>query len=63
MAQTQSGFTAKQTGNKLVITIANMGKFVGESKSGKNNLIATTRGAVEIGTDGAKLNLNLYAPV
>ena len=61
MAQ-PSGYTVKQTGNKLVITVANMTKDVGLSGSGKNNLIATTRGAVDLGA-GVKLNMNIYSPV
>ena len=62
MADKPSGYTLKQTGNKLVITVANLTKDVGLSSSGKSDLVASTRGAVDLGDTGIKLNLNLYRP-
>ena len=52
----------KVTGKKLVIEV-DLSKRSGLSKSGKNEIIATTAGNVDVG-GGIKLGLNVYtAPV
>ncbi len=48
--------------NKLVITV-DLSKRLGPSKSGKTEMIATTKGNTTLGTaDGIKFGLNVYAP-
>jgi len=48
----------KVTGKKLVIEV-DLSKRHGLSKSGKNEIIATTAGNVDVG-GGIKLGLNVY---
>lgn len=54
------GATYEIKGNAMVITIPDITKFVGESKSGKSNMVATTHGFVPVG-HGLTLSLNLTA--
>lgn len=49
--------------NVLTITV-DLKKDHGESKSGKNTIIATTEGNAEVpGAAGTKIGLNIYRPV
>jgi len=59
---TGKGFTAVLTGKKLVITINDITKTHGTSKSGNSEIIATSSGNVDVG-NGVKLGLNVYKPV
>jgi predicted ABC-type transport system involved in lysophospholipase L1 biosynthesis ATPase subunit len=52
------GATYERKGKSLIITIPDVTKVVGESKSGKSHMVATTHGFVNIG-DGLSLGLNL----
>jgi len=62
MASTQEikgdGYTAKVTGNKLVVTVPNITKSVGPSSSGKNEHAAVSRGFTEI-VPGTRMNLDV----
>jgi predicted acyl esterase len=51
---------AEVKGKTLTITV-DLGRDLGPSKSGKTNMIATTKGNMEVpGTDGVKIGLNVY---
>lgn len=50
-------------GNVLTITV-DLGANLGQSSTGKSQIVATTGGNVEVvGTDGIKIGLNIYKPV
>lgn len=53
-----SGFTHEVKGDKLVVTV-DLKADQGTSRSGKNLVIATSRGNIDVG-DGVKLGLNVY---
>ena len=62
MATTQeikgAGYTAKLTGNKLVVTVPNITKSVGSSSTGKSEHAAVSRGFKEI-APGTKMNFDV----
>jgi hypothetical protein len=58
-----SNVTMSKSGNVVTISI-DLSKSLGNSKSGKNVLIATTGGNTTLpGTGGIKLGVNCYRPV
>jgi len=66
MAETQERYNLgdnvimTKVGTSVVITI-DMSKDLGPSASGKNHIVATTRGNVTLpGTGGIKLGVNCY---
>lgn len=48
--------------DELIITVKNLRRSCGISKSGNSEIIATTHGSITIG-DGLKVSLNVYKPV
>lgn len=50
--------TAKVDGKKIVITIEDKDKVLRESKSQKNNIVASTGGNIQFG--GVTIGLNAY---
>lgn len=52
----------KVTGNKLTITV-DLSKSSGTSASGKNTIIASSKGNQQIPGTDAKIGLNIYKPV
>lgn len=62
MAKQPGNIRFEVKGKELTIKI-DLKENLGESKSGKSVLVASTQGNVQVeGTDGAKLGLNLYRP-
>jgi len=55
------GFTIKETGDEIVITIDKNNEG-GISKSGKSQIVATSSGNISL-NDGLKLGLNCYKPI
>ena len=56
------GVDIKLEGKKLVMTVADVTKFHGVSKSGKTNTIATTGGNIDVG-GGVIVGLNVYKKI
>ena len=55
----QGTIKAEVVGNELILKI-DLTKNLGRSKSGKNILVASTKGNIQIPQAGATLGLNLY---
>lgn len=49
-------------GNNLIITV-DLTARLGPSSTGKTLMVATTKGNAQVGTNGIRFGLNVFAPI